>query len=704
MKTITYTLMATMLFGLVSCTENSETQNPFFSEYKTPFGIPPFEQIKEEHYIPAFEKGMEEHAKEIEAIVNQTEEPTFDNTIVKYNFSGDLLNKVSSVFFNLYGAINNEKLQAIARDINPKLTAHYDNISLNPKLFQRIKSIYDHRLEKNYNDEQIRVIEKYYSDFVRNGANLDTNKQEQLRDLNNQMSLLGLQYNERILAETNDNFNMILDKEEDLAGLPQFVIDGAADAAKDMGLEGKWVFTLQKPSWIPFLQYSEKRDLREKLYRGWFMRGNNDNEYDTKEIITKIAQIQTQRANLLGYNTYAEFVISDNMAETPQNVDNFLQKIWTPALKKAKQELQELQTIADKEKAGYKIESWDWWYFADKLRKEKYGIDEAELKPYLTLSNVRDGMFWVANKLYGITFKQIQNAPKYHKDNDVYEVLESDGSHLGVLYLDYHPRSGKDGGAWCTSFQNAHYDINNNRIPAIASIVCNFTKPTAEMPSLLTWDETETLFHEFGHALHGLFSDGHYKRTSGDVPMDYVELPSQIMENWAGEPEVLKHYAKHYKTGEVMPDLLIEKLANSGHFNQGFSTVEYVAAAILDQRWYSQTIENPITDAVLFEKTEMEKIGLINEIIPRYRSTYYSHIFEGGYSAGYYVYLWAEVLDSDAFAAFKETGDIFNQELAAKFRKHCLSEIGTYPAMKQYKKFRGAEPSELPLLNKRGLN
>lgn len=701
-----YILMASMLLGSVSCADKNktETENPFFSEYNTPFGIPPFEQIKEEHYIPAFERGMEEQVKEIEAIVNQTDEPTFDNTIVKYNFSGELLSKVNSVFSNLIGAINNENYQAIAREIKPKLTAHKDNILLNPKLFNRIKFLYDNRSQNDYNDEQLRVIEKYYNDFVRSGANLNAEEQEQLRELNKQMSLLVLQFNERILAETNDNFRLIIDNEDDLAGLPQFVIDGAAETAKELGMEGKWAFTLQKPSWIPFLQYSEKRDLREKLYRGWFMRGDNDNEFDTKEIITQIAQVQTQRAKLLGFSNYAEFVTSNNMAENQKNVDDFLQKIWTPALKKAKQELAELQAIADKENAGYKLESWDWWYYAEKLRKEKYGLDETELKPYLSLTNVRDGMFWVAEKLYGIKFKQIENAPKYHSDNDAYEVIEADGSHLGVLYLDYHPRSGKDGGAWCTSFRDAHYDINGNRVPAIASVVCNFTKPTADLPSLLTWDETETLFHEFGHALHVLFSDGHYKRTSGDVPLDYVELPSQIMENWAGEPEVIKQYAKHYQTGEAMPDELINKLANSSHFNQGFATVEYVAASILDQRWFSQTVDNPITDARLFEKTEMEKIGLIKEILPRYRSTYYSHIFGGGYSAGYYVYLWAEVLDSDAFAAFKESGDIFNQDLAAKFRKHCLSEVGTYPAMEQYKKFRGQEPSEKPLLQKRGLN
>ncbi len=699
-----YIFMAAIMLGSLGCQKGTDNSNPFFTEYKTPFGIPPFEQIKEEHYIPAYEKGMKEQTKEIEAIVNLSEAPTFENTIVALNYSGELLQKVGNVFDNLLGANNNDKMQEIARQIYPKLTSHRDNISLNPKLFQRIKAIYNDRANHQYTDEQLRVIEKYYLDFVRNGADLNEADQAKLRELNNQLSTLQLQFNERILAETNDNFRLVIEKQEDLAGLPQFVIDGAAETAKELKLDGKWVFTLQKPSWIPFLQYSERRDLREKLYRGWFMRGDNDNEFDTKEIITQIATLQTQRAKLLGFETFAQYALDVNMAKNPDNARNFLLKIWKPALEKAKQEVKELQAIADKGTEKFNIESWDWWYLSEKVRKEKYDLDEAELKPYLELGNVRDGMFWVANQLYGISFKHIENAPKYNTDNDIYEVVEADGSHLGVLYLDYHPRSSKGGGAWCTSFRNAGYDTNGKKIQPIASIVCNFTKPTAETPSLLTWEETETLFHEFGHALHVLFSDGRYKRTSGDVPLDFVELPSQIMENWCSEPLVLKQYAKHYKTGEPISDELITKLVNSGHFNQGFGTVEYVAAALLDIEWYSQTIDSPVKDARAFETQEMEKLGLIKEIIPRYRSTYFSHIFGGGYSAGYYVYLWAAILDTDAFDAFKQSGDLFNKDLAAKFRKHCLSEVGTYEAMEQYKKFRGQEPSEIPLLKKRGLN
>ncbi|MDY0280455.1 MAG: M3 family metallopeptidase [Salinivirgaceae bacterium] len=678
-------------------------ENPFFSEYNTPFGVPPFEQINEDHYLPAFEKAIADHSKEIQAIVDQTDIPTFENTMVPMNYSGELLDKISNVFFNLQSASNNEKMQEIARIITPKLTEHSDNISLNPKLFERIKAIYNDIENQSYTVEQKRFIEKKYNDFVRNGANLNNEDQTQLRELNNQLSTLQLQFEENLLAETNENFSMIVENRDELVGLPQSVIDAAAETANAMKMEGKWAFTLQKPSWIPFLQYSENRALREKLYCGYTMRGDNDNEFDNKDIIVKIAQIQTKRSKLLGFDTFAKYAHNENMAKTPETVKEFLLKIWKPALERSKQELKEMQAIVNKSDDKYTIESWDWWNLSEKLRKEKYDLDEAELKPYLELGNVRDGMFWVANQLYGITFAKVENAPKYNADNDVFEVFEADGSHLGVLYLDYHPRSGKSGGAWCTSFRNGSYSPNGDRIHPIVSIVCNFTKPTADAPSLLSWDETETLFHEFGHGLHGLFSNGHYHRTAGDVPLDFVELPSQIMENWAGEPAVLKQYAKHYKTGEVIPDALIAKLVNSGQFNQGFGTVEYVASALLDIEWYSQTQENPITDARLFENQTMGNIGLIDEIVPRYRSTYFGHIFGGGYSAGYYVYLWAAILDSDAFDAFKQSGDLFNKELAAKFREHCLANVGNYDAMVQYKKFRGQEPSEVPLLKKRGL-
>ncbi|HOT89779.1 MAG TPA: M3 family metallopeptidase, partial [Bacteroidales bacterium] len=470
---------------------------------------------------------------------------------------------------------------------------------------------------------------------------------------------------------------------------------------KEAGKEGKWIFTLDKPSLIPFLQYAKNRELREKIYRGYFMRGDNDNKNDNKKIIDEIVNLRIEKAKLLGFTNFAQYVVEQNMAKTPETVNDFLIKLWTPALKVSKNELVDMQKIIDKEKGNFKLASWDWWYYAEKVRKEKYNLEETELQPYLSLSNVRDGMFYVANKLYGITFDKKTDIPVYQSEVEVFEVKEADGKHLGLLYLDYYPRVSKDGGAWCTSFREAGWDFGK-KVDPIVSIVCNFTKPSGDAPALLTWDEATTLFHEFGHGLHSLFTDGKYNRTAGSVPRDYVELPSQIMENWAGEKEVLKQYAKHYKTGEVIPDALIEKLNKSSKFNQGFGTVEYLAASILDLN-YHMVNEKTTIDAREFEKTALSKIGLIPEILPRYRSTYFSHIFSGGYSAGYYVYIWAEVLDSDAFDAFKKSGDLFNQDLATKFRKYCLQECGNDEGMTQYKKFRGQEPSIEPLLFKRGL-
>jgi peptidyl-dipeptidase Dcp len=452
------------------------------------------------------------------------------------------------------------------------------------------------------------------------------------------------------------------------------------------------------------LQYAENRALREKIYRGYFMRGNNDNEFDNKEIARKIAMIRSERVKLLGYDTHADYAIAVNMAKTAQNVDEFLMGLWKPALNVAKQELMEMQAIIDQEGGNFKLESWDWWYYAEKLRKAKYDLDESEIVPYFKLENVREGMFWVANQLYGITFTPINNIELYNPEVEVFEVNEATGDHIGLLYLDYHPRDSKRPGAWQTSFRNA-ITKDGKRVAPLVSLVCNFTKPTGDTPALLTFDEVSTLFHEFGHGLHALFTDGEYKRTAGVVPMDYVELPSQIMENWAAEPTVLKQYARHYQTGEVIPDELIEKIQKSGHFNQGFATVEYLAASLLDMSWHTIKAGDVITNTIDFEKASMDNIGLIDEIIPRYRSTYFGHVFSSDfYAAGYYVYIWAAVLDSDAFDAFKQSGDIFNKDLAQKFRQHCLSECGNDEGMVQYLKFRGQEPSLQPLLEKRGLN
>ncbi len=676
-----------------------DMENPFFKEWTTPYGVPPFDEIKIEHYLPALKEGIEQHEAEIDAILANTDEPTFENSILTFDKSGKLLSKVTGTFYPLNSANTNDKMQELAREVAPLMTRHYDNISLNPLLFERIKSIYERRNELGLDKEQMRATEKYYEDFVRGGANLSKENQEKLRALNEELSKLSLQFGENLLAETNRNFKLVIDDKTGLEGLPEDVIARAADDAKAFGEEGKWVFTLAKPSMLPFLQYAKNRDLREKLYRGYFMRGDNDNAFDNKEIIKKIVKLRDEKAKLLGFTNHAEFIIDINMAKTPDAVYGFLMQLWNPAMEMAKKDLKEMQAIADSEGADFKLASWDWWYYSEKLRKQKFDLDEEALKPYFSLENAKKGLFYVVEKLYGLKLVQ-REWPTYHEEAEVYEVLEADGSNLGVMYFDFHPRDGKRVGAWSTGFRSATWR-DGERIPRIGSIVMNFTRPSGDTPALLSFEEVTTLFHEFGHALHGLFSDGPYDRTAGNVPRDFVELPSQVMEHWAGEPEVLKVYALHYQTGEPIPDELIEKLEKSGTFNQGFATGEFVAAALLDMDFH--TAKNPeIANVRAFEQESMKRIGLIDEILPRYRSTYFAHIFSGGYSAGYYVYYWAGVLDTDAFYAFKETGDIFNPEVAARFRT-LLEKCGADDGMVVYKNFRGKEPSIEPYLIMKGL-
>jgi peptidyl-dipeptidase Dcp len=680
--------------------QETTTPNPFFSEYTTPFGVPPFDLIQTEHYLPAVVKGIAEQQAEIDVIVNNPAAPSFENTILAYDKSGKLLDKVSSVFGSLNGANTNPAMQAVARQMAPLTTTHRDNISLNDKLFERIKTVYQNRDNSNLDADQKRVVEKYYSDFVRNGADLNAVDKEKLRGLNQKLSVNGIKFGENLLAETNTNFNLIVENPKDLDGLPQDIIEAAATTAKESGMTGKWIFTLQKPSMLPFLQYAKNRNLREKIYRGYFMRGNNDNAFDNKESILNITNLRAERAKLLGFKSHADYVISNNMAKTPEAVYTFLQNIMTPAQKAALKDRDDMQKIIDNEGGKFKLAAWDWWFYAEKLRKDKYNLEESEIKPYFALGNVRDGMFYVANKLYGISFTRLTDVPVYHPEVEAYEVKEADGSHLGVLYMDFHPRAGKRVGAWCGRFRNQSY-VNGEKIHPIVTIVTNFTRPTGDAPALLTWDEVTTMFHEFGHGLHGLFTDGKYDRTAGNFPRDMVELPSQFMENYAAAPEVLQVYAKHYKTGKVIPQELMTRLQKSLAFNQGFATVEYIAAAFLDLDWHS--IQEPQkVDVLAFEKQSMDKINLMDEIIPRYRTTYHNHM-AGGYSAGYYVYLWAAVLDSDAFQAFEDSGDIFNKTIADSFRKNILTEGGSDEGMIQYHKFRGQEPSQIPLLKKRGL-
>ena len=689
------------IMALSACKSTKKVDNPFFTEFQTPFGVPPFDKIDTTQYMPAFLEGIKQHDAEIEAIVANTAAPDFNNTILPFDKSGKLLTRVSKVFYNLNEAETNKSIQNIARQLSPLISKHNDDVALNEKLFAKIKAVYENRNDLKLDSQQLRVVVKYFRDFERQGANLTADKKDQLRKLNQELSMLGLKFGENVLAETNENFKLVIEDKKDLDGLPQGVVDGAAETAKEKGLAGKWVFTVAKPSMIPFLQYAKNRELREKIYRAYFMRGDNGGKNDNKEIVSKIVKLRVEKAKLLGFESYAAYIVDENMAKTPTAVNDFLMKLWTAALPVAKKEAAEMQQIIDRDGGKFKLQPWDWWYYAEIIHVEKYNLDESELKPYFSLDNVRNGMFMVANKLYGITFEKKNDLPVYQKDVEVYEAKEADGSHLGILYLDYYPRPGKKGGAWCTDFTPAGWE-NGKRVDPVLSVTCNFTKPTADTPSLLTWDETSTLFHEFGHALHGLFTTGKYTRTAGSVPQDYVEMPSQVNENWASEPEVLKAYAKHYKTGEVIPDKLVEKIQKSSLFNQGFETVEYLAASILDMDYHGIT-ESKDIDVRKFETDDMNRIGLIKEILPRYRSTYFSHIFDGGYAAGYYVYIWAAVLDADAFNAFKSSGDIYNKTLAAKFRKYCLAESGDDEGMVQYRKFRGQDPDIEPLLRRRGL-
>jgi peptidyl-dipeptidase Dcp len=683
---------------LCSCLQQEE--NPFFSEFDTPFQVPPFDKIQEEHYLPAFKEGMELQNMEIEAIVNNPETPTFENTIEAIESTGSLLDKVESVFYVLNGSMTNDKMQEIAKEVAPLRSKHRDNIWLNEKLFQRVKAVYGQKDKLDLTTEPNTLLVKYYKDFVRRGANLDEEKKTRLKEINQEMSILTVKFGENVLKE-NNSFEMVIDKKEDLAGLPQAVISGAAEAAKEREYEGKWVFTIHKPSMLPFLRYSENRALREKIFKAYINKGNNNDELDNKDNLAKIATLRVERANLLGYKTHADYVLERNMAKKPENVYSFLDQLWKPALKMAKREAKELQEMISKEGHDFKLQAWDWWYYAEKLKKAKYALDEEMLRPYFKLENVREGAFSVASKLYGIQFIERKDIPKYHEDARVFEVKEADGSHIGIFYTDYFPRASKRGGAWMNSFRKQSR-LHGKEIYPVITNNGNFSKPTGDKPALISSEEVSTLFHEFGHALHGLLSDCTYNRLSGtSVPRDFVEMQSQIMENWAFEPEVLKMYAKHYETGEVIPQELIDKLEKASHFNQGFVTIEYLAASFLDMDWHTLT-EAKELDVHEFETQSLNKIGLIPEIIVRYKSPYFNHIFSGGYASGYYSYIWAEVLDADAFQAFKETS-LFDQKTAQSFRENILERGGTEEPMILYKRFRGAEPKVEYLLKKRGL-
>ncbi|MBQ7946295.1 MAG: M3 family metallopeptidase [Bacteroidales bacterium] len=682
---------------MMSC---NQSKNPFFEEYDTPYGAVPFDKIKVEHFMPAFQEGIKQQTAEIEAIVNNPEAPTFENTLEAMENSGQLLSKVSYVFSCLTGAETTDELTALSMEVSPLLSAHSDNISLNDKLFQRVKAVYEQKDQLNLNQEQARLLEITYKDFIRSGAALNEADKNRLREINMELSKLALQFSDNVLKETNQ-YMLVIDKQEDLAGLPQSVIDAAAITAKNKGQEGKWVFTLHNPSRLPFLQYSERRELREALLKAYINRGDNDNEFDNKAIINKMVNYRIERSKLLGYNTFADYALENKMAQTPQAVFDLMGKIWERALPQAKKEAKELQAYINKEGGNFKLEAWDWWYYTEKLRKEKFDLDEAELKPYFKMENVREGIFMVANRLYGLTFKPVDNVAVYHPEVEVFEVNDADGSFIGLFYTDYYPRDGKRSGAWMSSLRKQQVLNGKNVNPHIYN-VGNFTRPVGDMPALLSLDEVETMFHEFGHALHGLLSKCTYNSLSGtSVSRDFVELPSQIMENWCMHPEVLKLYAKHYETGEIIPDELIAKIQASNTFNQGFTTVELVSAAYLDMYWHILDKQQDF-DVRAFENEQLTNLGLIPEIIVRYRSTNFIHIFKNNYSAGYYSYLWSEVLDADGFGLFEEKG-IFDQASATAFRKNVLERGNTDEPMNLYRAFRGADPNPEALLLRRGL-
>ena len=691
------------LFALVTLpclVAQAQESNPFFQDWKTPFQVPPFQEIKEEHFLLAFKEGMARQKKEVDAIINSSATPTFRNTVEAYERSGSFLQRVSSVFSNLTGAETNAKLQAINRELAPLLSAHGDDLRLNEKLWLRIKVVWEKRANEKLNPEQARLLERTYKSFVRAGADLSTESKEKMRVINGELSMLSVRFGENLLKE-NNGFRLVIDSKENLAGLPDGLIAQGATDARTAGLEGKWVYTLQSPSIWPFLTYSENRDLRKKMLDGYLTRGDKGDEADNKKIASRIAALRVGKANLLGYKTWADFILEENMAKSPEGVYGLLNLLWKPVMDKARQELAEQQAMVDATDEYIKIAPWDWRYYSEKVRKAKYDLDESELTPYFPIDKVRDGAFFVATQLFGITFHPRNDIPVYHPEVQAFEVKEKNGRHLGVFLVDFHPRPGKRGGAWCSTYRGAQKDERGRQVNPIVVNVCNFTRPVGDAPALLTSDEVRTLFHEFGHALHSLFYAGTYRGIAG-TPRDFVELPSQIMEHWATEPEVLKMYAKHWKTSEVMPDALISKLQNAGKFGNGFGRGEYLAASLLDMDWHTLA-EAKELDADAFEKQSLAKIGLIKEIPPRYRTTYFNHIWASGYSAGYYAYIWSAVLDSDAFQAFKEAGNIFDQKTADNFRKEILSRGGIQDGDTLYKNFRGRDPKVEALLDKLGL-
>lgn len=674
-------------------------QNPLLTTWETPFGVPPFNKIQPEDYLPAFIEAIKIHDKEVADIVDTPDSATFENTIEAYESSGKILTQVRKVFYALNGANTNDVLKQTAKEIAPLLASHRDNIILNEKLFVRVKKVNDSKENLKLSLEENKLLEEIYKSFVRSGANAVGEDKKRLREINSRLASLSLEFGENVLDETN-NFELHVSDEKDLGNLSEGSRANAAEESKKRGHTEGWSFNLQRPSVNPFIQASPNVEFRKKGINGYTMRGDNDNEKDNKAIILELVSLRLEKAKLLGYETHADFVLSESMAKTPDAVMSFLEKMWTPALKMATAERNALAEKMKQEGVKSTFQASDWRYYVEKVRKERYSFDEEETRPYFEINAVKQGAFTLANKLFGLQFIENKELPIWHPDQQVFEVLEKDGTHIGVLYMDFFARESKRGGAWMNSLRSQS-KVDGKMITPIITNNFNFPKPTQNTPSLLTFSEAQTVFHEFGHGLHGLLSNVTYASLSGtNVPRDFVEFPSQVMENWMSEPEILKLYAMHYVTGEVIPDTLIDKMNKANKFNQGFATVEYMAASFLDMAWHTLPAMN-VEDVRIFEQEAMRNIGLIDEIIPRYRSTYFQHIFSGGYSSGYYSYMWSEILDADAFAAFTETGDILNQEIAAKYR-HLISKGGSEDGMELYKTFRGREPSIEALIKKKG--
>ena len=696
MKRIFYSIftLSIMLTQFACTSQKKEESNSILKESNAPFGAPEFDKFKIEDYKEAFDRGFEEKRADIKAIIENSDAPTYANTIDALEMSGRTLDKVGAIFFNLNESENTPQMTEIEEYVVPKMTELSGYIFMNDTLFNRIRAIYDAKESLGLNEEQSIVLENYYQGFVRGGALLNAEEKAKLLDIDTRIGLAQIKFSTNLLAD-NKAFKLEITDKADLAGLPQSVIDAAASE------DGKsWVFTLDKPSCIPFLQYADNRALREKVYKAYYGRGDNNNENDNKAIIKEILQLRQQKAKLLGFESFTHFVLDEKMAKTPEAALDLLNKIWEPAVKRAAEEKAELQKIADREGAGIKIEGWDWFYYTEKLRKEKYALNDETITPYFKLENVLQGAFDCATKLYGVKFVKRTDIPVYHPEVRTYEVLDSEGNHLSIFYTDFFPRDTKRQGAWMTNFVNQRNICGENIRPMVVN-VCNFTTPQGDVPALLNIDETRTLFHEFGHALHGMLTQTHYPSVSGtNVKHDFVELFSQVNEKWSIHPEVLPTYAKHYKTGEAIPDSLIAKMQKSAHFNLGFETTELVAAALLDMKMH--LIEDYSNfDCNEYEKVLRKELGFIDEIEYRYRSTNFAHVFGGGYAVGYYAYLWAEVLDCDAFELFLEKG-VFDPATAAAFKK--LVEMGgSKDPMREYREFRGADPNPDALLRARGL-